>query len=405
MIVPTHDATYLAEAVESVRAQTHGDWEVVLVPNGGVELPEFADPRVRVAPLPFESDRIGAIKGWAFSQGTGDVLLELDHDDILLPTALERVAEAFADPSVGFVYSNFAEFNHADWSAREYGPEYGWKVRDFEYRGHGLREMVAFEPSPQSVSLIWYAPNHLRAWRRSVYEEVGGHDPELRICDDQDLLCRTYLASRLHHIDECLYLYRVHGNNAWIRYNADIQAKNWEIYSKYIGRLCAKRARDEGLLAVDLCGGFDAPEGYLSVDLEGGDVTADLDGPWPFQDGSVGVVRASDALEHLRDKRHAMSEIHRVLAPGGMLLSATPAATGNGAFMDPTHVSCWVEQSFWYYTRAEQARYIRNASETFSENRLGTLFPTDWHRANNIPYVIADLTKLGADGLPGIKRI
>ena len=50
-------------------------------------------------------------------------------------------------------------------------------------------------PSPHNVSYIWYAPNHVRAFRRSVYEAVGGYDPARTILDDQDLMCRMYEAA------------------------------------------------------------------------------------------------------------------------------------------------------------------------------------------------------------------
>ena len=49
---------------------------------------------------------------------------------------------------------------------------------------HNLVEQLYFEPSPASFSKIWYAPNHVRAWRTAFYHEIGGHNEMLPILDD-----------------------------------------------------------------------------------------------------------------------------------------------------------------------------------------------------------------------------
>ena len=86
-------------------------------------------------------------------------------------------------------------------------------------------------------------------------------------------------------------------------------------------------------------------------------------------ESAAAVARAHDALEHLRDPIHTMREIHRCLAPQGWLLSQTPSTDGCGAFQDPTHVSFWNSNSFWYYTRADQNRFI-DCPVRFQTNRL-----------------------------------
>jgi ubiquinone/menaquinone biosynthesis C-methylase UbiE len=49
-----------------------------------------------------------------------------------------------------------------------------------------------------------------------------------------------------------------------------------------------------------------------------------FDGPLPFGDGSFDVVWASEVIEHIADTAQFLSEIRRVLAPGGRLLVTTP---------------------------------------------------------------------------------
>jgi hypothetical protein len=55
-----------------------------------------------------------------------------------------------------------------------------------------------------------------------------------------------------------------------------------------------------------------------------------------------------------------MKEIYRVLAHGGWFICEVPSTDGRGAFQDPTHVSYWNANSFWYYCSQEYARFIYN---------------------------------------------
>ena len=114
---------------------------------------------------------------------------------------------------------------------------------------------------------------------------------------------------------------------------------------------------------------------------------------------SVGVIRAYDFMEHIENKIAFIEKAYDLLAHGGMLLSMTPSTDGRGAFQDPTHVSFYNSNSFWYYTKAEQAKYIGTPVK-FQLNRIKNFYPTEWHKFHHIMYVKADLLKF--DGrVPG----
>ena len=412
VIIPFHkkDSPFLKESIESVQKQIFQDWEIVLVPNGealGSDLSEYAgDPKIRVVPFKEKTDYIGKIKHFAFMQGSGEILFELDYDDILTSDALLECADAFEDPKIVFVYSNSAEFKDGTWEPQtDYNSAYGWQYRDKEIDGHKFREAVSFEPSPASISLIFFAPNHFRAWRRDFYHEIGGHNQDLRVCDDQELVIRTYLTSPegMKHIDKLCYLYRISDSNIYLKLIKEIEQGTWALYNQYIYALVEKWCDTFGYRKIDIGGRFECPEGYESVDLKDADIKADLKKKWPFKDNSIGLIRAHDILEHLPDQRHTMQEIYRVLVPGGWLLSQTPSTDGRGAWQDPTHCSFWNQNSFWYYTRAEQAKFIDNKSVRFQVRKLNTEFLNEWCQRHNIPYVVAHLVKVTNDmvRLPG----
>jgi SAM-dependent methyltransferase len=52
---------------------------------------------------------------------------------------------------------------------------------------------------------------------------------------------------------------------------------------------------------------------------------APVDGPLGFEDGSFDLVWASEVIEHIADTARWLSEVRRVLAPGGRLLLTTPS--------------------------------------------------------------------------------
>lgn len=77
---------------------------------------------------------------------------------------------------------------------------------------------------------------------------------------------------------------------------------------------------------------------------------ADLEGDWRWcEDSTVDYILAADIIEHLRDKIHTMNEMWRVLRPGGVVRIDVPTTDGPGAWQDPTHVSFWNANSFFYF--------------------------------------------------------
>jgi SAM-dependent methyltransferase len=402
LFTPTHNPVYINRLRESIAAQTHKDYEWVIVPNGSCSVADLqhiisSEPKSRVVQYEGKTNNIGEIKKFAAGLCRGDILVEVDHDDELTPDCLAELAKAFEDPLTDFVYSNCCEIA-ANGDPHTYNECFGWKYRPFQWKGQDLLETISFPVEPSPFSKIWFAPNHVRAWRTSFYKLIGGHDASMEVCDDHDIMCRTYISGNIKHVDKVLYIYHFTGGNTSTGdKNSLIQDMTLGIHDKYIYQMAERWCDDNGLRKIDLCGGFNSPQGYESVDLFGGDITADLEKAWPIEDGTVGLIRAHDALEHLHDPIHVMKEAYRVLATKGWFLTLTPTTDGRGAFQDPTHCAFYNSNSFWYYTREEQAQYI-NTPVKFQLSRIKNFYPSDWHQFHQIMYVKADLYKFDPDG-------
>lgn len=402
VITPTHDARFLGQAYDSLKDQrVPGGMEWVVIPNGDSvgSLPEMPDTplfKVRVIEYPGKRSRnIGALKRFACEQAKGEVIVELDHDDMLTDGAGAAIQEQFGQKDVDFLYSDFAEFFDGSCEPHVYREDYGWELYEQEHYGHQFTAMRAFDPSPQVMALVDFAPNHVRAWRASAYWEVGGHDAGMEICDDHDLCCRFYMAKRrMIHIPSCLYLYREHQRNNYKVKQQAIRNATEAVRRKYLWRMAEAWADMEGLPKADLGAAHGKPEGYIGIDIREGpgvDIVRDVTEGLPFDDDSVGIIRAADFLEHIRNPVPLINEIWRVLVDGGWFLSATPSTDGRGAFQDPTHVSFWNENSFWYYTDKQYAAYVDGIECRFQRARLETYHPSDFCRNHDIQYVYADL--------------
>lgn len=264
VFTPTCDTgDRLDRAFRSLVTQTEGSWEWVVVddstgPETVSRIQQLADRadaagRIRLVPHPGPRGSIGAAKAAAAGAGRGAVLVELDHDDELLPDALAQVVAVFGDHSdVDFVYSDWVDVidgdaaTHTITSAR-YGA--GWGAGLGGYASEivrGQRVPVALAPPVTGATLrhIVSVPNHLRAWRRRSYERLGGHDPSLAVADDYDLLIRTFLEGTMARLPRPAYLqyHDPEGSNASRRRNVEIQDAVAALADRYEARLVERLA-------------------------------------------------------------------------------------------------------------------------------------------------------------------
>jgi GT2 family glycosyltransferase len=121
VVIPCYNlGQYLDEAVDSVRAQSFDDWEIIIVNDGSTDpatndrLVDYRRPKTRV--LTTENRGLPAARNLAIAHASGAYLCALDADDKLEPQYLERaVARLEADPTLGFVSSWLETFGDEQW--------------------------------------------------------------------------------------------------------------------------------------------------------------------------------------------------------------------------------------------------------------------------------------------------
>jgi hypothetical protein len=389
-----HDVHYLDQAYASLRAQSldHWEWIVLLGRKAPTWKPPADDPRVRVERAASRIRETGGLKRAACELCSGEFLVELDHGDLLASECLEHVADAFDEPGVVLAYSDFALIEPDGSPSHErFDPDYGWLFTEATVDGVQYDRCHALAPTPHNVGHIWYAPNHVRAFRRSSYDEVGGYNADLEYLDDQELMSRLYLVGEFAQIKRCLYLERVKTNPTprAERINKAIQEQTLVYYRELIEDLTLAWAKRQGLRCLRLRTPIwieDEPDDRLE------DVVIDPEEPRiDTDDNSVGLLKAYDVLQRTPKRAAFFNECHRVLAHAGLIFTQTPSTDGRGAFQDPSHTAYYNENSFAYLTQSELRVLIPDLTARLQVSHLRTSFPTDAHADLLIPFVYANL--------------
>jgi O-antigen biosynthesis protein len=239
MVVPVYNTPpgFLRAMLDSVRAQTYGNWELCLAdgaspgPETARILKEYArrDPRIRLALLP-ENRGIAGNTRAALELARGEYVAFVDHDDTLAPFALYEIVRALnQDRELDFLYSDE-------------------DLLDEE----GRRHHPHFKPdwSPDTLRSHNYIC-HLVAIRRELLERVGGLREGFDGSQDYDVVLRaTERASRVHHIPKVLYHWRRHsaamscGDGKHQAYQAAKKA-----LGEHLARQAVEGTVNDGLLA------------------------------------------------------------------------------------------------------------------------------------------------------------
>jgi len=193
VLVPVRGTTaFLAQAIESLRAQACGEWEALLCGVDGMALPAFDDPRVRSIETDAAND--AAALAIAAAQARGAFVCVLDGDDLLDAQALAAMlATLQAQPEAGMAYSRHVLVD-ANGTVVAPGP---------------LCELAY---SPDAL-LLDFMTGPLQLMRRAAFETAGGFDAGYPDAADYDLCLRLSETCAIAHLPLPLYRKRVHAQS------------------------------------------------------------------------------------------------------------------------------------------------------------------------------------------------
>jgi len=214
VILPVYNQSeLLAESIESVLAQTHAKFELIILDDGstdGIEsvLASFMDdPRVRI--LTQQNRKLPAALSNAFRFARGEFHTWTSADNVMERTHLERLVEFLRDhPTAAMVYADYIVI----------GPD-GQPLRgsDFRPQNRSSSDSAAIRVPRSTETLNLLQDNFIGAcflYRGWVGRCLGPYSSSLGI-EDYDYWMRINAEFGIEHLgtDELLYRYRWHDNS------------------------------------------------------------------------------------------------------------------------------------------------------------------------------------------------
>jgi len=225
--------------------QTNPNWEWVLGDDSNndadaTRLQKFFaslnDGRIKYMRFPNSGGFIGLAKRRAATLATGDFLAELDHDDLLMPDLTDTILKN--GDGFDFIYSNCASVvvnPDNSLSPGEHFGECGFAMGYGTYRktvavnplngyAHEFDECIATPINPKTIRRLMAVPNHVRVWSKKFYDAIGGHNIDILVADDYEIIVRSFLnGAKMLHLDMLGYLQVEYPTRSTYGYNDEIQ--------------------------------------------------------------------------------------------------------------------------------------------------------------------------------------
>jgi len=237
-----HSYDKIKRAYQSLQLQTMHDWEWVIL-DDSIEENHFTflkelfkkEPKVRLYKRSENSGFIGNVKNEAVSLCRGKYVLELDHDDEIVPSLLSISVDVFQDSDVGFIYTDFINI-YENGNNFQYGNHFGLGYAGYyrkKYNGKWVFVCITPNINSKTLTHIVAVPNHARIWRRDTLMKMGNYNEYLPISDDYELLVRTAIHTKMVKIPMLGYIQYMNDNqnNFSLIRNSEINRLRWHLTS------------------------------------------------------------------------------------------------------------------------------------------------------------------------------
>ena len=212
--MPAHNSgQYISAAIESVLSQEGLELELVVVDDASTDdtvemVAALKDPRLRL--LRSRKRRgIGHAHNRVTQETDSKFIVHVDSDDLILPGALKRMVDFMKlNPGVGQAHCYDVDVDEQGQSTRE---AFVRRHREFHRkRPPGMNYRKALVERGCVI-------NHLRTYRRSVLEEMGGFNEKLERGVDYEMALRIVDKYDIGLVPEFLYLHRQHSGSISLR--------------------------------------------------------------------------------------------------------------------------------------------------------------------------------------------
>ena len=233
---------FLARCIDSALSQTYAKTEVIVVDDGSTDSSREVIERYRGRIVPIHKSNGGQASALnqGFEHAQGDFLVFLDSDDELLPSALERVVEAFGqNENISHVLFRLRVVDAENRPTGALLPPSRLQLPGGNIRNQLVRNRTYTHP-----------PTSGNVFRKSAIAEIMPiPEPVFRKGAAAYLVYTAGIVGELRSIDEPLGLYRIHNTNvseinqyldgdrlrAHLQEDACVRSKQIEMFRKHYG--------------------------------------------------------------------------------------------------------------------------------------------------------------------------
>lgn len=223
---------FVQRLYNSLKKQTYNNWNWWILddsPEGEhCFYEDIKDSRVTILKNVSRHGNIGFNKHMIAMCCDGDYLVEVDHDDELSVDCLSYLKKAYDTyPDCDFVYSYCLE--EVNGYPVNYDKGFGLGLGSHGYQEYdGLTYYLPLTPDVNVLSVrhIVAMPNHVRCWKKDFYHRIGGHNIDLSVMDDADLIIRTFLNGKTCKVPKVLYVQH-EGNTQTTKRGSTTQAQRF----------------------------------------------------------------------------------------------------------------------------------------------------------------------------------
>lgn len=201
VIIPTYNcAEYIAEAIDSVLAQTYKNYEIIVIDDGSTDNTKqiLKDYKDKIKYIYQKNHGVSIARNNGIINSTGKYVAFLDSDNKWLPNLLAESLSIFEKyPEVGLVHSRKIRISEDGfWFKKD---NHG----DEKYLSGNIYKYLLFRKANINLSSV--------VLRRNCLEKVGMFDDNLSKigCEDRELFLRIAKKYKIMYINKSLYVGRV----------------------------------------------------------------------------------------------------------------------------------------------------------------------------------------------------
>lgn len=234
VIVPLYNyRKYIVENINSIRKQSFNDWELIIVDDGSTDNPlEVISPYLsdKIKYIKKENNEgYGAAKNTGIQNCSGDYVVVLDADDMLIDVSLQCRIDYMVKNKCDWIHAKALEFHDR---------------KPYEFKSVKRK-------ATKRLKKILQTGDYGEVWRcihaqtvmvkKSVYEIVGLYDESFRSMGDKEMWARI-----LHHVGPPCFLnknvvyYRQHDSQM---HRSSWKIKNLKNLEKKLHRTIEKRSK------------------------------------------------------------------------------------------------------------------------------------------------------------------